>query len=163
MTTGALLLPGGDVVIPAELLAALLFELEAPKQRLPLDVAMPHRTPAIAELVDLTRQGAIAHLQRLRATSRACESLSQPSSVTRLATSAQVDGPSEDGEAVGVAVASGMLGFSPQWMRVLAASGQLPGSRKARGIGNGVGPARVRWRIPLAAVHAYRANREVAR
>jgi hypothetical protein len=163
--TSAAVLVGGVLCVPPELLAELHAELQAPRQAVPLNVTTPRRTPQIAELVDLVRDGAIAHRQRTRETLRAFPALSQPSSAPSLAVSAPAGGLSmgESGEVVGVAVASGMLGFSPQWVRVLAASGQLPGSRKTRGIGNGGGPARARWCIPLVAVHAYLQTREVAR
>jgi hypothetical protein len=165
MTSSAVLLPGGDVVVPGELLADLLFELEAPKQRAPLDVVTPHRSRQIAELVDLTRQGAVAHRQRLRASRESFATLSQTSTVTPWESSVDRHaGLSIGGEVVGVAVASGMLDKSQQWVRVLAASGALPGARKTRGlVGNGRGTARIHWRIPLAAVHAYLQTREGAR
>jgi hypothetical protein len=161
MTSGVLLLSGGDVVIPAALLAALLHELEQPKQRLPLDVAAPRRTPQIVELVALIWEGAVAHRQRLRESSRKRESLSQLPSVPPLAASAPAGSLSMDGKVVSVAVAAEMLGKSHQWVRRLATTGALPGAHKGRGFGNGRGTARICWRIPLTAVHAYRADRGV--
>lgn len=153
--TAAVLLPGGDVVVPAAMLAELHAELTAPRQQVPMGVAMPRRTAQMAELVDLALSGAIAHRQRLRASERACDSLSQSPPAPPLPTSASV-GPSMSGEVVSVAVAAGMLGVSPQWCRVLAANGALPGARKTRGlVGNGRGTARLRWCIPAASVRAY--------
>jgi hypothetical protein len=162
MTTGAAVLVGGCVVVPPELLADLLFELEQPKQRRPLDVAAPRPTPAIAELVALTRQGAIAHRKRLRESRESFATLSHSPSVTPLDTSAQVDGVT-DGGVVGVAVVSRMLEKSEPWVRELARNGALPGARKVRGVGNGRGAAHEHWCIPLASVHAYLRDRQVAR
>jgi hypothetical protein len=158
MTSDAMLLPGGDVVVPADLLAELLHELEQPKQRLPLDVAMPHRSRQITALVKLTRQGAIAHHQRLR---ESFATLSHSPSVTPLTASAPAGSLSMGGEVVGVAVVAEMLGKSKPWVRELARNEALPGARKIRGIGNGRGAAHEHWCIPLASVHAYLADRQV--
>jgi hypothetical protein len=164
MTTGAAVLVGGTLCVPPELLAALHAELIAPRQQVPLDVVQPHRSPQMAALTDTVLAGAIAHKQATRESPCAFPALSQTQAVTPWEASAQVDGPSEDGEAVSVAVVSGMLGFSPQWVRVLASSGALPGARKFRShSGNGRGTARIRWCIPLASVHAYLRDRQVAR
>ncbi|HEX4100514.1 MAG TPA: hypothetical protein VHY21_08225 [Pseudonocardiaceae bacterium] len=150
MTT-AVLLPGGDVVVPAAMLAALLAELEA--ARAPMGVVVPRRTPQMAELAETLREAAIAHRQRLRATTRACPLVARPEPAPSLP---MLAGPSEDDGVVSVAVAAGMLGVSPQWCRVLAANGALPGARKVRGlVGNGRGTARLRWCIPAASVRAY--------
>jgi hypothetical protein len=164
MTTGeAAVLVGGCVVIPGGLLAELLHELQAPRQTVPMGVVQPHRSPAISALVDLTRQGAIAHNRATtRESSRKRESLSRTSTVTSWEASVVAGSLSIGGEVVGVDIASGLLGFSPQWVRVLASSGALPGARKFRShSGNGRGTARIRWCIPLAAVHAYLADRQV--
>jgi hypothetical protein len=162
MTTGALLLSGGDLVIPAELLKELLHELQAPRQAVPLNVTTPRRTPQIAELVDLVRDGAIAHRQRTRESPRAFPALSQPSPVPPSVTSASAGSLSIGGEVVGVAVAAVMLGKSKQWTRALAKSGRLPSARMTLSrSGNGSGPARICWCIPLASVHAYLADRQV--
>ncbi len=156
------MLVGGCVVVPGPLLAALLAELQAPRQRPPMGVAVPRRSPAIAALVDLVRSGAIEHRQRLRATGESFALATQPPSATESAASARPVGGLSMGEVVSVADVAGMLGCSPQYVRVLARSGALPGARKARGIGNGSGPARTCWRIPAMSVHAYLADRAVA-
>jgi hypothetical protein len=161
MADGAAVLVGGVLCVPPELLAELHAELQAPRRQVPMDVRIPQRTPAMAALADAVMSGAIAHNQALRETGRKRESLSQTQAVTPLATSAQVGGPSEDGEAVGVSFVSGMLGKSPQWIRVLASRGAFPGATLSHS-GNGRGTARICWRIPLAAVHAYLQTREVA-
>lgn len=161
MTTGALLLSGGDLVIPAELLKELHAELTAPRQAVPLNVTTPRRTRQIAELVDLVLTGAIAHHQAESGRKRV--TLSQPSPVPPSVTSAPAGSLSMGGEVVSVAVAAEMLGFSPQWVRELARAGALPGAYKGRGVGNGRGAAHAHWCIPLASVHAYLQTREVAR
>jgi hypothetical protein len=163
MTTGeGAVLVGGCVVIPGGLLAELHAELIAPRQQVPLDVHQPHRSPQMVALVGTVMSGAIAHNQATRETPRAFVPLSQPSSVTRWEASVVAGDLSEDGGVVGVAVVSGMLDKSQQWVRVLAASGALPGARKTRGsVGNGRGAARICWRIPLVAVHAYLSDRRV--
>jgi hypothetical protein len=163
MTTSAAVLVGGTLCVPPDLLAELHAELTAPRRQVPMSVAVPHRSPAITALVDLVRDGAIAHRQRTRETLRAFPALSPAPCAPSLATSAPVGDLSGSGEAVGVDIASGMLGKSLQWTRVLAKSGRLPGARMTLSrSGNGSGPARNRWCIPLASVRAYHANREVS-
>jgi hypothetical protein len=163
MTTDAAVLIGGVLIVPPELLAALLHEMEAPKQRLPLDVAMPRRMPAIAELVVLIREGAIAHNKALRAGRESFATLSHPASVPPLDTSVVAGSLSAHGEVVGVAFVAEMLGKSKPWVRELARNGALPGAQKVRGVGNGRGTAHAHWCIPLASAHAYLADRQVAR
>jgi hypothetical protein len=161
-TDGGAVLIGGALIVPPDLLAALHAELIAPRQQVPLDVAQPHRSARMVALTGAVLAGAIAHKQATRATPRAFPAPSRTSSVTPSEASAPVDGPSEDGEAVGVDIASGLLGFSPQWVRALAKSGALPGARLTLSrSGNGRGATRNRWCIPLASVHAYRADRRV--
>jgi hypothetical protein len=163
MTDGAAVLIGGALIVPPDLLGELLHELQAPRQAVPMGVVVPHRSPAISALVDLTSQGAIAHKQATtRASPRAFVPLSRSPSAAPLPVSVVAGDLSEDGRVVGVAVVSEMLGFSPQWVRVLASSGALPGARKFRShSGNGRGTARNRWCIPLTSVHAYLADRQV--
>jgi hypothetical protein len=165
MTTGAAVLVGGCVVIPPELLAELHAELSAPRRQVPMSVAVPRRSSQMTALTDTVLTGAIAHNQALRESPRKRALGAQTPFTPSLA--ASVDrhaGLSDDGEVVGVAVASGMLGFSLQWTRALAKSGALPGARMSRSrSGNGSGPARLCWCIPLASVHAYLADRQVAR
>jgi hypothetical protein len=158
MTSDALLLPGGDVVVPAAMLKELLHELEQPRQQVPLDVVTPHRSRQIAELVALIRDGAVAHHQRLR---ESFATLSHSPSVPPWEASVVAGSPSGSGEVVGVAVVAGMLGKSETWVRELARNGALPGARKVRGFGNGRGAAHAHWCIPLTSVHAYLQTREV--
>jgi hypothetical protein len=161
MTTDGAVLVGGTLCVPPGLLAELHAELQAPRQAVPMGVVQPHRTPQMTALIDTLMSGAIAHRQATRETPRAFPALSRTQALTPWEASAPAGDLSGSGEAVSVAVVSGMLGFSPQWVRVLAGNGALPGAQKVRGIGNGIGPARVRWRIPLASVHAYLQTREV--
>jgi hypothetical protein len=163
MTTGeGAVLIGGCVVIPGGLLAELRAELEQPRQTVPMGVIQPHRSRQMAALVDMLMSGAIAHRQATCETPRAFVPLSHPASVPPWEASVVAGDLSEDGRVAGVAVVSEMLGFSPQWVRVLAASGALPGACKTRGsVGNGRGTARNRWCIPLASVHAYLRDRQV--
>jgi hypothetical protein len=65
-----------------------------------------------------------------------------------------------DGKVVGVEITATALGCSAQWVRELCSRGTFPGAYLARGSGR----VRwlIRWLIPLAALHTYRAAREVA-
>jgi hypothetical protein len=162
MTSAALLLPGGDVVVPAAMLKELLHELEQPRQQVPMGVHQPHRSRPMTALIDTVLQGAIAHNQALRESSRACAALSQTQAVAPSEASVVAGSLSIGGEVVGVAVAAVMLGKSLQWTRALAKSGRLPGARMTLSrSGNGSGPARICWCIPLASVHAYLRDRQV--
>jgi hypothetical protein len=156
----ALLLPGGDVVIPADLLAELHAELQAPRRQVPMDVVQPHRTPQMVALIDTVLTGAIAHRKRLRESCESFATLAHSQAATPLDTSVVAGIPS-DGEVVGVAVVAEMLEKSKPWVRELARNGALPGARKVRGVGNGRGAAHEHWCIPLASAHAYLADRQV--
>jgi hypothetical protein len=154
MTSGAAVLCGGVLIVPPELLAELLAELQAPRRQVPMDVRIPQRTPQMAALVDAVMSGAIARNQALRESGRKRDSLAERPSAPSLG--ASVVAGLSDGGVVGVAVAAEMLDKSQQWIRVLASRGALPGARMSRSrCGNGGGSARMCWRIPLVAVHAY--------
>jgi hypothetical protein len=146
----------GDVlVVPAELLAEVLAELEAPRARVPLGVAAPRRSSRMVGLVDVVRRGALEHRQRERLRR------SQPA---RCAVVAEAPGrPAlsllgrHQGDVVGVEEAARMLAVSEQRTRVLAAGGAFPGAQKHRcNGGNGRRTAAIRWCIPVASVHAHR-------
>jgi hypothetical protein len=163
MTSDAAVLIGGCVVVPPELLGELHAELVAPRQQVPLDVVQPHRSPQMVALVGTVMDGAIAHRQATRATRESFATLSHSASVPPWESSVDRHAGLSDGEAVSVAFVAEMLGKSHQWVRRLATIGALPGAHKGRGFGNGSGPARICWRIPLASAHAYLQTREVAR
>jgi hypothetical protein len=160
MTSGAAVLVGGTLCVPPELLAALHAELQAPRQRPPMGVVQPHRTPQMVALIDTVLTGAIAHRKRLRESCESFATLAHSQAVTPLDTSVVAGIPS-DGEVVGVAVVAEMLEKSKPWVRELARNGALPGARKVRGVGNGRGAAHEHWCIPLASAHAYLADRQV--
>lgn len=160
--TGAALV-GGVLVIPAELLAQLLAELEA--VRAPAGVTVPRRTPTMAGLVDLVRQGAIEHRQRQRASAARSEVVAQPIGAECfpapvVASRRHSTNPfgSEYGEQelIVVAQAAEMLDVSQQWIRQLCAHGAFPGARIVRGKGS------IRWLIPRQAVHDYQLLRKGA-
>ncbi len=152
MTTGCVLLPGGDVVVPAELLAALLHELEL--ARAPMGVRIPPRSAPMAAVADLMRQGAIAYRQRARATNATIPVVAQPAFAALSAASARHAGLSEVGEVIGVVRAAEILGVSHQRVRVLCAQGGLA-ARKRRCQHNGK-PARVQWEIDADSCRSYR-------
>jgi len=151
-------LVGGVLCVPPELLAVLLAELEA--ARSPTGVAMPKRTPAMAALVDLVRQGAIEHrrTQRQRASAASSPVVAQstpeaffpaPVVANRWHSKTPPFGSDGSQELVNVARAAEMLDRSPQWVRYLCAHGTFALARKVRGKGC------TRWLIPRQAIHDY--------
>jgi hypothetical protein len=159
-------LVGGTLCVPGELLAELLVPLRAHHDACrgitaPPASAQPRWSPTLHHLTEVATSGAIAHRQRTRETVHAFPLVAQTPSASSLDASAPAGSLSMDGKVVSVAVAAEMLGKSHQWVRRLATTGALPGAHKGRGFGNGRETARICWRIPLTAVHAYRADRGV--
>ena len=168
MTThgAAVLLPGGDVVVPAAMLAELLVPLRAHHDACrgvtaPPASVQPRWSPTLHHLTEVASLGAIAYRKRVRATHATSAIVAQSPSVTLSALSPRRGGTDGEG-AISVARAAEILGVSRQFVRVLAASGGLA-ARKRRCRRNGQSAARMQWEIDVDSCHAYLQTRcEVA-
>lgn len=157
----AVALPDGGVAVAGSACAELLSALRG-YQNLSRGVSRPASVPAprwTAALAGLERVVAEAAVQnyRLRASRGVVAATQIPSSSALLGTTEVVVHPK--GEVMTVDGAAGVLGVSPQRVRVLAAVGVFPGASKHRCRGDGRRAAQRRWCIPVGAVHAYLVER----
>ena len=140
----AVLLPGGDVVVPGELLAGLLSVLREHADvcrgmSRPSGVSVPRWTPGLAGLLTVVAGAAADHQQRKhRAAAVGTLSVLPPAETRRSC-----------GEAITVREASVVLGLGERRCRQLLAAGVLVGRKAARDC----------WVVDRSSVAAYRAGR----
>lgn len=141
----AVLLPGGDVVVPGELLAGLLSVLREHADvcrgvSRPSGVSAPRWTPGLAGLLTVVAGAAADHQQRKhRASARR---------VLPVVPAAETRG-SWGGEEITIREAAVVLGVGERRVRQLVAAGVLVGRKTARDV----------WVLDRAAVSAHRTSR----
>lgn len=154
---GAVLVPGGDVVVAAASLADLLAVLRSHREVCrSASAPVPRWTPGLHQVTRVIAEGAAAHQRRRLSAAVVPVSLVMSGS----GCSAGSGAPSGSGEVVSVAAAAQIMGVSPRYIRVLAASGGIPALR-SRCRFPGQRSTRVQWVVDAGACHAHRLEREL--